>query len=270
MFHQHRFAPAALALSLVSLCFAGCSGVNAAGTSSVPFVAGNWQFSSSAVPAAHLASFSGALSGSTSAISGVLHAQAASACLAPGTAFEVSGSANRQGAVTLSGPLAGGTLSIQGNLASDGKSLTDASYTVSGGTCAFAQAAVASAQAYSPIDGAYTGSFTDADGVVATISANLSQSPAPNSQGNYILTGSAGLPNNPCFSSSTLTVTHTEVTGGTFTFTFTDPNTAASVTANGTFQPNPQVLTVTGWSLSGCGTDTGTGSMSTTSTTPAA
>ena len=191
----------------------------------------------------------------------MLHTQGVSSCVAPSTPFEVSGAADSSGVLTLTGPLAGGTLTITGTLASDGKSLTEATYNVTGGSCGFVKPADATAQAFTPISGTYTGSFTDADGVVATVSANLSQSPSAATTGNYTLSGTATLPNNPCFSTQNLTVSNTQVTGGTFTFTFTDPNTSASVTASGTFSPDATTLTVAPWTLSNCSTDTGHGSM---------
>lgn len=276
---HYRLAVLALTLAApAALLLTGCSGatsVNAA-TNAPAIVAGNWEFKSSAVAAAHLPVISGEIS-TTSAIlantranreaataapiTGILHSQGTSSCIAPATSFEVSGSADSAGNLTLTGPLAGGTLTIKGTLASDGKSLSDASYNVTGGSCAFIGTVPATAQDYNPISGNYDGTFTDTDGVVATISATLNQSPDASGDGNYTLSGSAALPNNPCFSTSTLTLSSTQVTGGTFTFSFTDPVTTASVTANGTFSSDAAALTVTGWTLTNCSTDTGTGTM---------
>lgn len=259
-----RFPRTALAASLflLPILLAGCAGSSTAPSSAaVPFIAGNWQFSSSAAAAAHLPAVSGALSGTSEAITGILHSQSASACVAPATPFVVSGSADKQGGVTLSGPLAGGTLTLTGTLAADGRSLSTASYNVAGGSCGFAKAADAMAQVYTPINGSYSGTFTDADGAVATIQASLSQSPSSTTSGDYTLTGTAGLPNNPCFSTASVTLTNTQVTGGTFTFSFTDPVTNATVTSNGSFAPDATTLTVQPWTLSNCSTDTGSGSL---------
>lgn len=281
---QFRLAPTAfLAVAcLAPSLLTGCSGTSSSGTTgssiTVPaLVAGNWQFSSSEAAAAKLPVISGELSVSTSvstsaratrdaldasaAITGILHSQSSVACVAPSASFAVSGSVDDKGNVTLSGPLAGGTLAITGALSGDGKSLTNATYDVSGGTCAFAQPADLTAQSYAPISGTYAGNFTDSDGIVANVTANLTQSPDANGDGNYTLSGTAGLPNNPCFSSSTLTVSNTQVTGNTFTFSFTDPVTNASVTALGTFPYSATTLTVTSWTLTNCSTDTGTGTM---------
>ena len=248
-------------LSLLPLLLTGCSATSTgASASKAAFVAGNWQFSSVAPAAVHLSGISGELSGSAAAVTGILHAQLASACVAPTTALTVAGSADANGALTLTSAVAGGTLTINGNLAADGRSLSNATYNVAGGTCAFAKPADAVAQAYMPLSGSYTGTFRDGDGLIATVQANLTQSADANGDGNYTLTGTA-TPNNPCFS-TTVPILNTSVTGGNFTFTYTDPNTTNSVTANGTFSNDASTLTVANWTLSGpCGADTGTGSM---------
>ncbi len=237
----------------------GCAVNSAVNTNSpLPALAtGNWQFSSSATPAAHLATLSGELSGNAGAISGILHPQAASSCVSPGTAIEVSGSATAKGAVTLTGPIAGGTLTVTGTLAADGKSLTEAAYNVAGGTCAFAKAAVATAQAYTPINGTYAGTFSDTAGPVITVTAQLQQSDLSNTTGNFTLNGSGSFGQNPCFTSP-IQVSGTQVTGGSFTMTYADGTTGNQVTASGTFSPDATTLTVTSWQLTGsCGPDTG-------------
>ncbi len=264
MHRRSRLAFAAAALSTLPLVLSGCSAISATSMATpaakAAFAAGNWQFSSVAPAATHLPGISGELSGSAAAVTGILHAQLASACIAPFTTLTVAGSADAKGALTLTGPVAGGTLTITGILAADGRSLSDATYNVAGGTCAFAKPADALAQAYMPLSGAYAGTFRDSDGQIATVQATLTQSADANGDGNYTLTGSA-TPNNPCFS-TTVPISNTSVTGGNFTFTYTDPNTNSSVTANGTFSSDASALTVTNWTLSGpCGTDTGTGSM---------
>ena len=260
-------APVSRFLALASLSvlpiLTGCSANTTAATPSSPLpavVTGNWQISSSEPATANLPAISGALAGTPAKLSGMFHAQSAKACVAPASTFPVTGATTAKGVVTLSGPLAGGTLTINGTLAADGKSLTGATYNVAGGSCGFAKAADATAQAYTPISGSYTGTFIDADGVIANVAASLNQSPDANGDGNYTLSGSA-TPNNPCFS-TTVPVSNTTVTGGNFTFTYTDPQTTNSVTASGTFSPDASTLTVTNWASSGpCGADHGTGTM---------
>lgn len=230
----------------------------------LPAVAtGNWQFNSSAAPAAHLSSLAGELSGNADALSGILHSGTASSCLKPGAAIEVSGSATAKGAVSLTGPVAGGTLAITGTLAADGKSLTNATYNVTGGTCASARPAFATAQAFTPINGTYTGTFSDQDGPVITVTAHLQQSNLADTTGNFTLNGTGSFGQNPCFTSP-VQVSNTQVTGGSFTMTYADSTTGNTVTASGTFSPDATALTVTSWQLTGsCGPDTGVPSIMT-------
>ena len=250
-------------LSLSPLLLTGCVAGATRGPSGSPlpdFVSGNWQVSSATPAAVHIGPLSGTLSGNSAAISGVLHTQSASACIAPNSTFEVSGATDKDGNVTLSGPFAKGTLTIAGALAEGGASLENATYSVSGGSCALAAPAKAQAEVYSSLTGTYAGTFSDASGQVATVQATFSQS-APNENGDYTITGSATPVNNPCFL-GTVPLTNTLVTGNTFTFTYTDPTTGNSVTANGTFSADATSLTVGSWTSTGsCGPDSGTGTM---------
>jgi hypothetical protein len=177
------------------------------------------------------------------------------------TAIAVSGQTDAKDVLTLTGGLGGGTLTITGTLAADAKSLTGARYNVTGGSCAFSAAAPADMQAYSSVTGNYAGSFSDADGQVISITAALTQTPESDTDGNFQLSGTGSFPNNPCFSSP-VSISNSQVTGGSFTLTYADPVTRNSVTASGTFSPDAQTLTVTNWTLTGsCGPDTGTGSL---------
>lgn len=259
-----RSQPAArLVKTLVLFCgslLTGCAVTSTTATNAavIPAMAtGNWQFSSSAISATGLPALSGELSGTSSSVSGILHAQKLSSCVSPASAIEVSGAAKANGVLTLTGPLAGGTLTVTGTLAADGRSITDATYNVAGGTCAFAKPAVATAQAYTPIDGTYTGTFSDISGPVITVTAQLNQSDLSNTTGNFSLNGTGSFGQNACFTSP-VTVSNTQVTGGSFTMTYADGTTGNSVTASGTFSPDAATLTVTSWQLTGsCGADTG-------------
>jgi hypothetical protein len=223
-------------------------------------VTGNWQIKSSAAVASRLAALSGELTGSSAAITGILHADATTSCVAPTSAIEVSGAADVHNLVTLTGAnVAGGTLTITGTLSSDGKSLTNANYTVAGGTCAFTAAAASTMVAYSSITGTYAGSFADPDGNVISITANLTQTPDSDTTGNFQLSGTGTFPNNPCFSSP-VSISASQVTGGSFNLTYTDMTTQNSVNASGTFSTDGTTLTVTNWTLTGsCGPDMGSG-----------
>ncbi|MGI4829346.1 MAG: hypothetical protein ACRYFU_14310 [Janthinobacterium lividum] len=263
MFDRTRFSAALASASLLPLLLAGCAGGPTRGPSGSPLpdlVSGNWQISSSTPAAVHLPAISGTLAGSSAAITGVLHTQTASACTNPSNSFEVSGAADKNGNVTLSGSLAGGQLTVTGSLAADGKSLEEATYTVAGGTCALATSVKATAAVYSSLNGTYAGNFSDSDGQVATVQATFSQS-SPNANGDYTITGSATPVNNPCFT-GTVPLTNTLVTGNTFTFTYTDPASSNSVTATGTFSADASSLSVGSWTSSGsCGPDAGTGTL---------
>jgi hypothetical protein len=255
-----RRSLAVLAPMVLMLSFAGCAddGVvydNGTGTP----VSGNWQISSSASAKVALPSVSGQLTGAAGRVTGVLHADAATGCATAKDAIAVSGSTDANGMVTLSGAVAGGTLTVSGKVAADGRSLSGATYNVTGGQCAFVQAATATVQNYSSVSGSYNGSFYDPDGRVITLTANLTQSPEGDTTGDFQLSGTATLGQNGCFGNP-VTVTSSQVTGGSFTLTYADDTTVNSVTATGTFSTDGKTLTVTNWKLTGaCGPDSGNG-----------
>jgi len=265
----------------VSTLLSGCSG----GLSPTPAitavsVTGNWQFTSTATAAATLPSLSGSLTGSGANIAGIIHSDTKAGCISPATPIAISGSTSAQGITTLAGQVAGGMFTMTGTLAADGRSLSAASYTVSGGTCTFPAVktsfnptpdtamtgptpdtamASATAQSYSSITGTYTGGFSDSGGNVINISASLTQTPSSDTDGNFQLSGTGSFGTNPCFNSP-VTVSNTQVTGGSFTLTYTDSVTTNSVTASGTFSTDGTTLTVTNFTLTGpCGPDSGTG-----------
>ena len=252
-------------LLVTSVILAGCSGalVSTPLTPAAVAVSGNWQIASSAASASRLPALSGSLSGSSTAITGLFHSDSLAACIPPSQIIELSGSANAKQFVTLVGTkVAGGTLTITGTLAADGKSLSSAIYTVTGGTCAFAAPASASAQAYASIDGNYTGSFTDSSGNTIAVTATLTQSPSSDTDGNFQLSGTGAFPSNPCLSSPA-SISNSQVSGGSFNLIYTDATSGNTVNTSGTFSADGKTHTVTQWTLAGaCGPDTGTGSLS--------
>jgi hypothetical protein len=261
-----RHSLTALAASLVlMLALAGCAddGVVYDNTPSGP-ANGNWQVSSSTMGVA-LPKLSGALVGTPASggttLTGVLHADATTGCATASDAIAMTGSIDASGATTMMGAVAGGTLTISGTLATDGRSIEDATYNVTGGSCAFAQAASATMQNYSPVTGSYTGSFTDPGGTVIDVTASLTQAPSGDTDGNFELSGTGNFGSNPCFTSP-VTVVNSQVTGGSFILTYADSVTGNVVSAAGTFSQDGKTLTVTQWTLSGpCGADTGTGTL---------
>jgi len=253
-----QLLPVVAALCLLAGCSGGTSMTPAANVTALE--SGNWQISSTDARASQLAVLSGSLASSGGDITGVLHANAANGCIAPTQSIAVTGSTDPQNTVKLSGADGkGGTLTITGTLAEDGKSLTNAAYNVAGGACAFSAPVAAQAQDFSSVTGTYAGSFSDPDGQIISITANLTQTPASDASGNFQLSGTGTFPANPCFSSP-VSVSNSQVTGGNFTLTYADSNTGNTVTASGTFSPDGNTLTVTHWITAGsCGPDSGTG-----------
>lgn len=255
-----RSSPAALASLVLMLAFAGCADdgvVYDNGTASAP-VTGNWQISSATAKVA-LPSVSGQLTATGTGLTGVLHANTATNCVTAQDPIGVTGTTDANRKVTLTGQVAGGKLLVTGTLRADGRSLSDATYTVDGGQCGFVEPALATVQNYSSVTGSYSGSFFDPDGRVITITANLTQSPDGDSDGNFQLNGTASLGQNGCFGSQ-VNVVNSQVTGGTFTLTYADGAANDSVTATGTFSTDGKTLNVTKWTLTGaCGPDAGTG-----------
>ncbi len=275
-----------LAGLLVGL-LAGCSASGAPAAVAAPIVtapatpavsyadlAGNWQISSTAPTSAGLSSLAGSFAVSGETVSGMLHPLTGS-CLTPSlsTPFAVTGAIAAGGELTLtSSSFQGGTLHLTGTIAADQHSLLNAQYSISGGSCApAAQPSFASlrpqdnspitiAQQYQPIQGTYTGNFSDPDGVVMNVSAVLTQSSSPDANGYYHLSGNATFANNPCLNAPV--VTDSVINGATISTTYTDPNTGNSITATGTFDSTATTLNVTSWTLAGsCGPDQGTGTL---------
>ena len=114
------------------------------------------------------------------------------------------------------------------------------------------------AQQQQPVNGTYAGSFAGVDGVVAEVSAVLTQSASPDADGRYHLSGNASFAGSPCISAPV--ITDSVVNGNAISVTYTDPQTGSSVTGDGTFDATATSLTVSSWTLSGsCGSDQGTG-----------
>ena len=260
---RHLFSTLFVGASLLPLLLTSCMASTVKGPNGSPLPdvrTGNWQVSSSDAAAAGLSTLAGSLTGTSASLSGVFHSQSVRSCVVPKSPILVNGAVDQAGKVTLTGPLAGGTVTISGDLSADGKSLGETTFNVAGGTCGFTRAALAQAEVYMPISGVYNGTYRDADGQIAAVQATLNQSADSNGDGNFTLTGSAS-PNNPCFSAS-VPISSTTVSGGNFSFTYTDPGTGNSVTAAGTFSDDASTLTVTNWTSSGpCGADSGTGAM---------
>jgi hypothetical protein len=252
-------------LLLLTASAIGCN-LSTTATPSTPIpISGNWQFSSSNPAAYLLPSISGTLTGTSANMTGILHSDSANSCIAPTQTFTVKGVTGDHNQILMTNDnLLGGILSITGTLAPDGKSISNASYTIVGGTCEFDSAANAdTSTSFEPISGNYAGTFYDTYGYpVISITATLTQTPASDTSGNYQLSGTGTIPNNPCFAGNP-TISNSQVTGGNFMFTYTDSGGSGnSVAVTGTFSPDGTTLTVTNWALNGpCGQDQGTGTL---------
>ncbi|HTV10138.1 MAG TPA: hypothetical protein VMD97_13930 [Candidatus Aquilonibacter sp.] len=255
---------ATLSSLVLMLLVAGCADDGVVYDTPQNPVSGNWQVSATGSVA--LPRISGSLTDGTTntgstPVTGIFHADATTGCATVTDPISMSGSTDSNDVTTLTGSVAGGTLTITGTLSADGRSLSNATMNVSGGQCAFVAAAQATVQNYSSVTGTYAGSFSDATGPVMNVTATLSQSPDGDTDGNFTLSGTGSFGTNPCFISP-VTVVNSAVSGGNFILTYTDNTKGNSVTATGTFSPDGTTLTVTNWSLTGpCGADQGTGTL---------
>lgn len=251
--------------TVVLMLLAGCADDGVVFDTPQNPISGNWQVSASSgsVP---LPRISGSLTDNadnvgTATVTGILHADATTGCAKITDLIAVTGSTDSKGITTLTGPISGGTITISGALAADGRSLSNATVNVSGGPCAFVSAAQATVQNYSSVSGTYTGTFSDTGGPVMNVTATLSQSPEGDTNGNFTLSGTGSFGTNPCFISP-VNVVNSAVSGGNFVLTYTDNTKGNSVTATGTFSPDGTTLAVTNWSLTGpCGADSGIGTL---------
>jgi hypothetical protein len=247
------------AASFALLSAFGCNSTQPASTQTPAALSGNWAFTvpaTQAVPSA-LTLNAGFTPGPEQTVNAVAHLTGAS-CVSAGTGIVLSGSVAPNNMVALkSQPFGGSTLSLKGQLATSGKTISGASLTFSGGSCASLGSAQADATNYAQIDGTYTGTFVDAGNNQLAISATLTQTTQPDQNGQYQLSGSATFPDNPCFTQPI--VTNSLVTGSSLSTTYTEGS--ASITAQGTFNSTATVLTVTNWQVTGglCDGDSGTG-----------
>jgi len=183
------------------------------------------------------------------------------------------------GKLTLTSSVAGGTLTIAGTVSDDRKSLTAATYTVTGGSCGFAAAqtvaareagstvtarepvSTVTAQQYQPVSGTYLGTLTDSDGMQFTLSTTITETSQPDVNGVYHIQGTASSPGNACIPTA-VNATASTVTGSAVLTTYSDPTTGTTIDATGTSTPDGSKLTVTNWNLvSNCGSDSGTGTL---------
>ncbi len=255
---------------LTSGCILGCGSASSSSGSSFAVVSGNWAITpqlsgeNTGQPggAVALPTASGSLSRAVNgAISGTLRLSPAPACLGSSGYLAVSGTTDALGRLQLtSQAVNGATWRVAGQVSSDGKTLTAATMTVSGGGCSTV-AAGATGTMYTPISGTYSGNFSDSTGATVAVSTTLTQTSAPDPNGQFHLSGSATFPANSCFTSPA--VTDSLVTGSTLSAVYSQQqgSVTSTVTASGTFNPDATTLTISAYSIAGgdCDGDHGVG-----------
>jgi hypothetical protein len=194
-------------------------------------------------------------------VNGIFRLSPAPACLPANGDLAISGDADAQGQLHLSSaPINGAVWSLTGQLATDGKMLTAGTVSLGGGACPTVTASAAGTF-YTPISGTYSGSFTDTHGVTVPVSTTLTQTSAPDPNGQYHLAGNATFPSNSCFTSPA--VTDSLVTGNALSATYSQQqgSDTSTVTAAGTFSSDATTLTISGYSIAGgdCDGDAGAG-----------
>jgi hypothetical protein len=238
------------------LLAAGCTS-----TQSSTSIIGNWAFTAPATQASPLPLTlnAGFTSGADGALSAVAHL-AGTACVDPKARIDLHGLIGAGGQIVMtSQPFNGTTLTITGQGANGGKTITNAAWSFAGGSCGSLRASALDATLYSDINGTYTGTFVDASNNQIAVTATLTQTSQPDSNGEFQLAGSGTFPSNPCFTSPV--VTSSNVTGSSLSTTYTEGS--ESLTAVGTFNSDATVLTVTSWQVTGgqCDGDMGTGTL---------
>ncbi|HEX3987245.1 MAG TPA: hypothetical protein VHX13_11625 [Acidobacteriaceae bacterium] len=257
---RNRFCCSFLAVTggLALVLFAGCGQINSAlrvGTA----LAGNWTFAPSSSSVVLNLGFT---QGAYETVSAIARLQGTS-CVTPQTDILLTGSVDANNNVTLvSSAFGGTTLTIQGQLAANGKGMAAAQWAFAGGNCASLGKANVTATNYSTIGGTYLGTFTDRDANPIGVSAFLQQTTQPDENGQFSVSGTATFPSSPCFTQQP-TVTSSLVTGSSLSMTYTDPGSGAVLTATGSFNSAATQLTIASWSIVGgsCNGDSGTGTM---------
>jgi hypothetical protein len=139
--------------------------------------------------------FGGLLQFSSGTVSGTLTPYVfPSSCTVP-SPTAVTGTIDANNNLTLTLPVGGGTATITATLGTNPLALVDGSFKVVGGFCAMPATPMTVAQ-YTPVTGAYTGTFSvpnsdgaPTSGTTITLTTILTQSSTPNANGFYPVTG---------------------------------------------------------------------------------
>jgi hypothetical protein len=255
---NHSAVFAAVATVLAFTLLTGCGMANTpvqVGTS----LSGNWAF----VPStSNVVLNLGFTQGAYETVSAVARLSGNS-CISPATDILLTGSVGGDNEMLLvSSPFGGTTLTLQGQVSGDGKSMAAATWSFVGGNCSTLGKASVTATNYSSINGTYTGTFVDGSSQPMAVSTLLQQTSQPDLNGQFSLSGTTTFPNNNCFVDQP-SIQTSLVTGNSLSMTYTDTASSTVLTAAGTLNSAASTLTITSWSIKGgpCNGDSGTGSL---------
>lgn len=236
-------------------------------SSSTPYasVSGDWRFGNSTTGFAIAAG----LVDTTSAVTGTATLYG---CGSTPLQTTIGGNVDSSGLLSLETAAlpGGGTVSLQGQVSADGKTMASASVSSNSAACSVPAAQVLTGQVYAPATGNYTGTFTGSDGDATPVTATLSQSATAGSGGGYTLSGSVSFASSPCLdNTATINSATSTVTGGALSATYTSTldGQTVTITATGTATPDASSITISNWTIAGglCDGYSGTGSLTETS-----
>ncbi len=171
--------------------------------SSYPNLTGNFGFSAqSQVTAGATTSIGGALNtDGIGRITGTLHVEGSS-CYLITDDVPIMGNVTLQGQLTLSSSMVKGQiLTIMGSASPDGKSVTNATYTITGG-CAAGEHGTVTGIVVQGFSGNYSGTLKSNSGSSVSVSGSLMQAGTPDVHGFYMLSGMLNFAGSSCFSSA--------------------------------------------------------------------
>ena len=173
-----------LFIPFAALTACGVNSTTAPSSSAYPNLNGNWEArttsSNAGIPGSPIASFTGALQSSGSAVSGTFRAldpNFLSPCVTSTQNLSATGTLDSNGDLVLSIPISGGMAKITATLGPNLQIYTPGTLQISGGLCAMPSSTTSIIQ-YAPINGTYTGTLSDTANVTntATVTAVLTQS----------------------------------------------------------------------------------------------
>jgi hypothetical protein len=140
-----------------------------------------------------IADFTGALQSTNGTVTGTLRAfdvNFLNPCVPLTQDLPATGTLSAGGNLVLTVPISGGAATITATLVSNLQSFTQGSWQITGGTCAMPSTPMAITQ-FAPLTGTYSGTLTNPinSASSSTITAVLTQSATPDSDGRFPLTG---------------------------------------------------------------------------------